>query len=110
MAIARRGNISTACHQPLSRSATQANGTGPYQLDHWTPGAEIVLTANAGYRQGPPKIDRVEIKTIGNFEQRLQLLRARDADLIDADHTRSEQARLDELVRETVRSAAASVK
>ncbi len=26
----------------------QANGTGPYQLDHWTPGAEIVLTANAG--------------------------------------------------------------
>jgi peptide/nickel transport system substrate-binding protein len=62
----------------------QANGTGPYQLDHWTPDAEIVLTANAGYRQGPPRIDRVEIKSIGNFDQRLQLLRARDADLIAA--------------------------
>jgi peptide/nickel transport system substrate-binding protein len=77
----------------------QANGTGPYQLDHWTPGAEIVLTANSGYRQGPPKIDRVEIKSIGNFDQRLQLLRARDADLIDA-ATPDQFAQLDELVRE----------
>jgi ABC-type transport system substrate-binding protein len=47
----------------------RANGTGPYQLDHWTPDAEIALTAHAGYRQGPPRIDRVEIKTIGNFDQ-----------------------------------------
>jgi peptide/nickel transport system substrate-binding protein len=77
----------------------QANGTGPYQLDHWTPGAEIVLTANAGYRQGPPKIDRVEIKTIENFDQRLQLLRARAADLIEAG-TPDQLARLDQLVRE----------
>jgi peptide/nickel transport system substrate-binding protein len=77
----------------------QANGTGPYQLDHWTPGAEIVLTANAGYRQGPPRIGRVEIKTIGNFDQRLQLLRARDADLIDASMP-DQLTRLDELVRE----------
>jgi peptide/nickel transport system substrate-binding protein len=77
----------------------QTNGTGPYQLDHWTPGAEIVLTANAGYRRGPPRIERVEIKTIGNFDQRLQLLRARDADLIDAS-TPDQLARLDELVRE----------
>ncbi len=78
---------------------TQANGTGPYQLDHWTPGAEIVLAANAGYRQGPPRIDRVEIKTIGNFDQRLQLLRTRDADLIDA-FTPDQLTQLDELVRE----------
>ncbi|CAG0931477.1 putative D,D-dipeptide-binding periplasmic protein DdpA [Thermoflexales bacterium] len=78
---------------------TQANGTGPYQLDHWTPGAEIVLTANAGYRQGPPRTDRVELKTIGNFDQRLQLLRVRDADLIEAG-TPEQLARLDELVRE----------
>lgn len=77
----------------------QANGTGPYQLDHWTPGAEIVLTANAGYRQGPPRIERVEIKTIGNFDQRLQFLRTRDADLIDASAP-DQLAQLDELVRE----------
>jgi peptide/nickel transport system substrate-binding protein len=77
----------------------QANGTGPYQLDHWTPGAEIVLTANAGYRQGLPRIDRVELKTIGNFDQRLQLLRAGGADLIAAT-TPDQLAQLDELVRE----------
>ena len=77
----------------------QANGTGPYRLDHWTPGAEIVLTADAGYRQGPPRIDRVEIKTIGSFDQRLQLLRTRDADLIEAG-TPDRLAQLDEWVRE----------
>jgi peptide/nickel transport system substrate-binding protein len=77
----------------------QANGTGPYQLDHWTPGAEIVLAANSGYRQGPPRIDRVEIKTIGNFDQRLQLLRARDADLIDISAP-DQFTPLDDLVRE----------
>jgi peptide/nickel transport system substrate-binding protein len=77
----------------------KANGTGPYQLDHWTPDAEIVLTGNPNYRQGAPKIDRVEIKTIGNFEQRLQMLLARDADLIETTSA-EEQARLDKLVRE----------
>ena len=77
----------------------KANGTGPYQLDHWTPGAEIVLTGNPNYRQGAPKIDRVEIKSIGNFEQRLQSLLARDADLIETTSA-EEQARLDKLVRE----------
>lgn len=77
----------------------KADGTGPYQLDHWTPGAEIVLTSNSNYRQGAPKIDRVEIKPIGNFEQRLQFLLARDADLIETTSA-EEQARLDKLVRE----------
>ena len=78
---------------------TQTNGTGPYQLDHWTPGAEIVLTANSGYRQGSPKIDRVEIKTVDNFDQRLQALRTRDADQIAAS-TPDQFAQLDPLVRE----------
>jgi peptide/nickel transport system substrate-binding protein len=78
---------------------TQANGTGPYQLDHWTPGAELILTANSGYRQGPPQIDRVEIKPIGNFDQRLHFLQTRDADLI-AVSTPDQFAQLDGLVRE----------
>jgi len=77
----------------------KANGTGPYQLDHWTPGAELVLTGNSNYRQGAPKIDRVEIKPIADFEQRLQSLLARDADLIETTSA-EEQARLDKLVRE----------
>jgi peptide/nickel transport system substrate-binding protein len=77
----------------------RANGTGPYQLDHWTPGAEIILTANPAYRQGAPKINQIAIKTIGNFEQRVQLLQAGDADLIAAAGP-EEQARLDKLLWE----------
>ena len=77
----------------------QANGTGPYQLDHWTPQGEIVLTANPSYRQGMPKINRVEIKPIGNFDQRLSNLHAGSADLIEITKL-DEQAQLDDLVRE----------
>jgi len=31
---------------PLSRIA---NGTGPYRLDHWTPGTEIIMDAHHDY-------------------------------------------------------------
>ena len=33
-----------------------ANGTGPYILDHWTPGEELVLVANENYwrQEGDP--------------------------------------------------------
>jgi peptide/nickel transport system substrate-binding protein len=87
--------------QPLADEAirAQANGTGPYQLDHWTPGAELVLKANAGYRGGLPKIDRVEIKPIGSFAQRLQFFQTREADLIAA-AAPDQLTQLDELVRE----------
>lgn len=77
----------------------KANGTGPYQLDHWTPGAELVLTANPNYRQGTPKIGRVEFKSMDHFDQRLQLLQAGDADLIET-AAPADQAQLDRLVRE----------
>jgi peptide/nickel transport system substrate-binding protein len=30
------------------------NGTGPYKLDHWTPGEEVVLVANENYWQTEP--------------------------------------------------------
>jgi peptide/nickel transport system substrate-binding protein len=106
--VAEQGEWDGDCHtwqyfygalpeQSLIRD--QVNGTGPYQLDHWTPGAELVLTGNPNYRQGAPRIDRVEIKSIGSFEQRLQFLLARDADLIETTSA-EEQARLNQLVRE----------
>ncbi len=77
----------------------QANGTGPYRLDHWTPGSELVLTANLNYRNGAPQIKRVEIKPIAAFDQRLAELRTGTADLIEAT-TPAEQAQLERLVRE----------
>ena len=33
---------------------TSENGTGPFKLDHWTPGEEIVLIANEDYWRTEP--------------------------------------------------------
>lgn len=38
-------------------------GTGPFKLDHWTPGQEIVFVRNPKYfRQGTPHLDRIIYK------------------------------------------------
>lgn len=70
----------------------QANGTGPYKLDHWTPNEELVLTANEEYWRTEPmweggpsgiaKIPRVVIKNINEWGTRLAMFEAGDADQI----------------------------
>lgn len=70
----------------------QANGTGPYMLDHWTPGEEMVLVAFEDYWRtepmweggpsGPAQIKRVLIKNIDEWGTRLSMLEAGDADHI----------------------------
>ena len=72
----------------------KANGTGPYKLDHWTPGEEIVLTANENYWRsepmweggpsGAPQIKRVVIKNITEWGTRMAMFEAGDADWIYA--------------------------
>jgi peptide/nickel transport system substrate-binding protein len=73
----------------------QSNGTGPYKLDHWTSGEELVLLANQNYWRpegdpmweggpsGLPRIKRVVWK-IGGFDwdTRLALFQAGDVDTI----------------------------
>ena len=70
----------------------QANGTGPYILDHWTPGEDTVLTANENYWRtepiweggpsGPPSIKRVLIQNINEWGTRRAMFEAGDADTI----------------------------
>jgi peptide/nickel transport system substrate-binding protein len=70
----------------------EANGTGPYMLDHWTAGEEIVMNANEKYWRTEPmwdggpsgiaKIKRVVIKNIDEWGTRLSMLQAGDADEI----------------------------
>lgn len=70
----------------------KANGTGPYKLDHWTPGEEIVMVANEDYWRTEPmwdggpsgvaSIKRVVIKNIDEWGTRLSMLQAGDADEI----------------------------
>lgn len=66
------------------------NGTGPYKLDHWTPGEELVLVANEAYWReepawesgpsGPPRIKRVIIKMVEEWGTRSSAFKIGDAD------------------------------
>jgi peptide/nickel transport system substrate-binding protein len=67
------------------------NGTGPFMLDHWTRGTEIVLVRNPDYwRQtpmwtdgpmGPAAIERVEITIVADRDTRVNMLMNGEADL-----------------------------
>lgn len=67
-----------------------AMGTGPFKFDHWTPGEEIVLTANEdfwlsepaweGMPTGAPQIKTVILKNVTEFSTRLAMAQAGDAD------------------------------
>jgi peptide/nickel transport system substrate-binding protein len=84
-------------HDPAAEDTIlfdQSNGTGPYMLDHWTPGEEIVLVANENYwrPEGEPiweggpsgiaSIPRVVIRNIDEWGTRLAMFEAGDADYI----------------------------
>ncbi len=70
----------------------QANGTGPYMLESWTPGEEIVMIAFPDYWQteplweggatGPAAIERVVIRNVNEWGTRLAMFQAGDADWI----------------------------
>jgi peptide/nickel transport system substrate-binding protein len=74
-----------------------SNGTGPYKLDHWTPGEELVLVANENYwradgdpiwEDGPSgvaSIKRVVQLFVNEFGTRLAMFEAGDADFIAVD-------------------------
>ncbi len=74
---------------PLGSSA---NGTGPYKLDRWVQGEEIVLTANEDYwlteplweggPTGAPAIKTIIIKNVTEFSTRYAMLQAGDADTV----------------------------
>jgi peptide/nickel transport system substrate-binding protein len=72
---------------------TIINGTGPYMLERWVPGEEIVLTANPNYWRtedigpaweggpvGAPALQTVVIKNVVEWGTRFASLQAGDAD------------------------------
>ncbi len=72
------------------------NGTGPYVLDHWTAGQEIVLTANPTYWGGQgkmqPSLKRVVIQVIPEWSTRFAELQTGDADMVDVPTANRSQA------------------
>ncbi len=72
----------TSADDPLSKVAM---GTGPFMLDHWTAGQEIVMTKNPTYwdTANAPKLDRAVIQIVPEWGTRFSELQAGDADLVD---------------------------
>jgi peptide/nickel transport system substrate-binding protein len=91
--------------------STIINGTGPYKLERWTPGEELVLVANENYWRteeigpafeggpvGVPALTTIVIKTVLEFGTRFAALQAGDADSIAINADAYPQ--LDEMVGE----------
>jgi peptide/nickel transport system substrate-binding protein len=86
------------------------NGTGPYMLDHWTPGEEWVLVANENYWRpegepiweggpsGLPKIKRIVTKIVEEWGTRFAALQAGDADMVEVNP--GDRPQVDEFVGE----------
>ena len=86
------------------------NGTGPYMLDHWTPGEETVLVANPNYWReeqdvplfegGPSsvQVERIVVKGIDEWGTRFAMAKAGDADTFYV--PRQNVAQIDPLVGE----------
>jgi peptide/nickel transport system substrate-binding protein len=87
----------------------KANGTGPYKLDHWTAGEELVLTANEDWWvdgplwegstvDGVPAVKTVVTSVVEEWGTRLASVQAGDADLFDAEIAFASQT--DDMVKE----------
>jgi peptide/nickel transport system substrate-binding protein len=85
------------------------NGTGPYSLDHWTPGEEYVLTANPDYWRTDPmweggpsgvaQIQTVIVRNVAEWGTRFAAAQAGDAEFFAVNPGDRPQA--DEFVGET---------
>jgi peptide/nickel transport system substrate-binding protein len=86
------------------------NGTGPYKLDHWTPGEEWVVVANDNYWRtdddpvweggpaGAPEIKTIIRRIVGEWGTRFAALQAGDAVSVSVPEANRPQA--DEFVGE----------
>ena len=61
-------------------------GAGPFVLDSWSPGTEIVLTKNPNYWgaiEGLPRVDGVTFRIITDLNQRILAFQAGDVQIIE---------------------------
>jgi ABC-type transport system substrate-binding protein len=79
----------TAAEDPFT---TIMNGTGPFKLDHWTQGQEIVLARNETYWGEPAALERVVTMIVEEWGTRFAMLQAGDADEVDVNRENTPQA------------------
>jgi peptide/nickel transport system substrate-binding protein len=86
-----------------------ANGTGPFKLDHWTRGEELVLVRNDDYWRtepiweggpsGPAALERIVIQYVDEFGTRFAMFQAGDSDSLTVGSP-ADYAQVDPLVGE----------
>lgn len=59
-----------------------AQGTGPYRIRNWTPGGDTILEAFDGYDRARPPWREVVFRAVADANERVQLLRAGQVDLV----------------------------
>lgn len=69
---------------PAFNSPDVAVGTGPYKLDTYTRGNELVLTRNDEYWGGTPEWERVVMRPITSDGPRVAALLAGDVDMVES--------------------------
>ncbi|MBF4576071.1 ABC transporter substrate-binding protein [Frondihabitans sp. VKM Ac-2883] len=63
-------------------SETNANfGFGAYELTTYTPGEQMIYTANPGYAEGEPKVKRIVQRVVADAGQRSNLVKSGDAQI-----------------------------
>jgi peptide/nickel transport system substrate-binding protein len=76
--------------------STIVNGTGPFKLEKFANGEEIILARNDAYWAGPAKLERVILKQVPEWGTRFSMMQAGDADL--ATVPSANRSQMDELV------------
>jgi peptide/nickel transport system substrate-binding protein len=67
----------------LDREPIPAIGTGPYVVDRWQAGRELVLKANPHHRGPPPEFPKVRLSVVPDPEERVRALLDGHVHLID---------------------------
>jgi peptide/nickel transport system substrate-binding protein len=75
------------------------NGTGPFMLEHWIEGEEILLVRNEDYWREPARLEQIAIKRVDEWETRLAMLQSGEADEMDI-ATAEHRSQVDEMVGE----------
>jgi len=60
----------------------RANGTGPFVLERWRPGQEIVLVRNESYWREPARLSRVILRQVGSWDELMWMVIDNETDMI----------------------------
>jgi len=62
----------------------EPSGTGPFMLDRWSKGAELVLRANPDYWGGPVAVERIQFRFMPDAASRSIALQTGEVDVVES--------------------------